>query len=447
MRPSPLSPISFPAPDYFPATSISMKLKLPLTLLAVLVLGGGLAFYLIKSSRASAAKPGEGSDVHAGEAGGETAKGPHGGRLLKDGDFTVELAIFEQGLPPEFRAWFSQAGKPLAPGSVKLSVELKRPGGVTDTHTFTPEADYIRSNAEVYEPHSFDYTIVAEHSGRTHRWAFAAPEMQTKIGADAAQRAGVVAAPSGPATLTESLAVYGQVKLNANKVARAVPRFGGIVREARKALGDTVTAGEVVALVETNQSLATIEVKAPIAGIIVDRDVNAGETVAEGAALYTIADLAEVWIDLNVPKRDQARVKIGQTAVIHADDGGAEAKGSIDWISPISSAEAQTLAARIVLANADQRWRPGLFVKADIALAESIVPVAVKESAIQTLFAFTVVFSQHGEIYQARPLELGRRGGGFVEVLKGLRAGEHYIVENSFLIKADIGKAGASHDH
>lgn len=425
-----------------------MKLKLPLTILAILALGGGLAYYLAKSSDHAAETAG-GHDDHGGEAHAEEEgkKGPHGGRLLKDGDFTAELAIFEEGVPPEFRAWFTQGGQPVAPSAVRFTVELKRPGGVMDTYAFSPESDYLRGNAEVYEPHSFDYTVVAEHGGKTHRWKFAAPEMQVAIAAEAAARAGVVVETAGPATMTESLPVYGQVKLNANKVARAVPRFGGIVREARKAIGDTVAAGEVVAIVEANQSLATIEVKAPLAGVIVDRDVNAGETVGDGATLYTIADLTEVWVDLNVPKRDQARVKIGQAAVIHADDGGMEANDTISWISPVSSAEAQTLVARVVLPNTGQRWRPGLFVKAEITLAAERVPVAVKESSTQTLFDFTVVFSRHGDLYQARPLELGRRAGGYVEVLKGLKAGELYVTENSFLIKADIGKSGASHDH
>lgn len=426
-----------------------MKLKLPLTILAILALGGGLAYYLVESGHDHATEIAGGHNEHGHDdhAEEETAKGPHGGRLLADGDFTVELAIVEAGIPPEFRAWFAQGGQPVAASGVKLTVELKRPGNVIDRHTFVPEGDYLRSPSEVYEPHSFDYTIVAEHAGRTHRWAFAAPEMQTTIGTEAATRSGVVAEVAGPATMTETLAVYGQVKLNADKVARVVPRFGGIVREARKSLGDAVQAGEVVAIVETNQSLATIEVKAPIAGVIVDRDVNAGETVTDGATLYTIADLAEVWVDLNVPKRDQARVKVGQAVDIHADDGGVEAQGKISWLSPVSSAEAQTLVARVVLANVEQRWRPGLFVKAAITLAEQTVPVAVKESAIQSLFDFTVVFSQHGELYQARPLELGRRSGDYVEVLKGLSAGERYVTENSFLIKADIGKSGASHDH
>lgn len=425
-----------------------MKLKLPLTILAVLALGGGAAYYLIESSHdhgtGTADEHGHGHAEHAAEEG---EKGPHGGRLLKDGAFALELAIFEQGVPPEFRAWFTHGGKPVASSAVKLTVELTRPGGTKDNYAFTPEGAYLRGTTEVYEPHSFDYAIVAEHEGRTHRWSFSAPEMQTRIAAEVAQRSGVVVETAGAVAMIQTLSVYGTVKLNANKVARAVPRFGGIVREARKALGDAVGAGETVAVVETNQTLATIDVKAPIAGVIVDRDVNAGETVGDGATLYTIADLSDVWVDLNVPKRDQARVKVGQSAVIHADDGGPDAVGKIAWISPVSSAEAQTLIARIVLSNTEQRWRPGLYVKAAITLAEETVPVAVKESALQTLFSFTAVFSQHGDVYQARPLELGRRGGGFVEVLKGLKAGERYVAENSFLIKADIGKSGASHDH
>ncbi|MBL4574530.1 MAG: efflux RND transporter periplasmic adaptor subunit, partial [Opitutaceae bacterium] len=182
-------------------------------------------------------------------------------------------------------------------------------------------------------------------------------------------------------------------------------------------------------------------------GIIVERSATAGETITDGDALYTVADFSDVWIELNIPKQDQARVKIGQSVVIHVDDEGEAATGRIDWISPVSQAVTQTTTARIVLANPNGRWRPGLFVKAEITLAEEFVSVAVKESGIQSLHSFTVVFSQHGELYQARPLELGRRSGGFVEVLKGLEAGERYVVDNSFLVKADIGKSGASHDH
>ncbi len=431
-----------------------MNWKLPLSLIAVLALGGAAAYFMVESGHDHSATGGHGDHGHAHGAHGHDApaepaeaKGPHNGRLLRDGDFTLELAIFERGTPPEFRAWFSQAGQPLPPSAVQLTVQLTRPGGKIDEHRFTPSGDFVRSPDTVYEPHSFSYKIAARHGDRLHRWEFAAPEMQTTLAADVAARSGLATAPAGPATLVETLPVYGQVKLNANRLGRAVPRFAGLVREARKSLGDPVAAGEVVAVLETNQTLASIEVRAPLAGVIVEREVHAGQTVAEGATLYTIADLSEVWVDLQIPKRDQSRVKVGQAVTLHADDGGPATAGTISWLSPFGDAATQTLIARVVLANPDARWRPGLSLKADIAIAEASVPVAVKESGLQTLFDFSVVFSQHGDVYQARPLELGRRSGGYVEVLKGLAAGERYVVENSFLLKADIGKSGASHDH
>jgi len=375
------------------------------------------------------------------------AKGPHRGRLLNDGDFTLELAIFESGVPPEFRAWFTKAGKPVPPADVKLSVTLIRPGKVEDRFAFAPEGDFARGDHEVVEPHSFDYVIAAEHAGVTRKWAFAAPEMQTVIAAAAAEKAGVKVEKAVPADLEETLEVYGRVSLDLDGVRRATARFAGVVVEARKSLGDKVAAGEVVARVENSQTLVSAEVKAPGSGVVIARAAAAGEAVAEGTALYTIAGLEKVWVELEIPRKDLARVKVGQPVVLHADDGSEAARGVIAAVSPLVSADTQSAIARVIVANPDGHWRPGGFVKGAITIASSRAPVTVKASALQGLYSFTVVFSQHGELYQARPLELGRRGGDRVEVLKGLAAGETYVSEGSFLIKADIGKSGASHDH
>jgi cobalt-zinc-cadmium efflux system membrane fusion protein len=247
--------------------------------------------------------------------------------------------------------------------------------------------------------------------------------------------------------LDEVLEVYGRVSLDLDGVRRATARFAGVVVEARKSLGDKVAAGEVVARVENSQTLVSAEVKAPGAGVVIARTAAAGEVVAEGAALYTIAGLDKVWVELEIPSKDLGRVKAGQAVVLHADDGREATKGVIASVSPLVSAENQTALARVVVLNPDGSWRPGGFVKGAVTLSSSRAPVTVKASALQTLFSFTVVFSQHGDVYQARPLELGRRSGDRVEVLKGLAAGETYVSEGSFLIKADIGKTGASHDH
>ena len=377
----------------------------------------------------------------------EVPRGPHRGRLLVDGDFTLELAIFEAGVPPEFRAWFTQAGKPVPPADVKLSVTLIRPGKSGERYAFVPAGEFVRGDHVVAEPHSFDYQIVAEHAGVTHRWAFAAPEMQTVITAAAAEKAGVRTERAGAARLAEEVMLYGRVAFEPDGLRRASARFAGVVVEARRSLGDKVESGEILARLENSQSLVTADVRSPGPGIVVARPFVIGEAVPEGALLYSVADLSKVWIELEVPRRDLGRVRVGQAVVLAAELGGEPVAGKITSFAPVVSAETQSAIARVVLPNPAGLWRPGAFVKAAVTVGEVSAPVTVRLAGLQTLFERPVVFSRHGEVYQARPLRLGRRGGGWAEVLEGLDAGEEYVTEGSFLIKADIGKAGASHDH
>jgi len=116
-------------------------------------------------------------------------------------------------------------------------------------------------------------------------------------------------------------------------------------------------------------------------------------------------------------------------------------------VSALVGEQTRAATARIVLPNPKGQWRPGLPVKVEVVAAETEVPVAVAAEAIQTVRDWQAVFGRYGEFLEARPLELGRSDGRYVEVLDGLTAGERYAVSNSFLIKADLGKAGASHDH
>ena len=86
-------------------------------------------------------------------------------------------------------------------------------------------------------------------------------------------------------------------------------------------------------------------------------------------------------------------------------------------------------------------------VKGNVLVDEKQVPLAVKTSALQKYRDFTVVFGKVGNTYEVRMLDLGMSDGEKVEVLNGLKPDTEYVTENSFLIKADIEKSGASHDH
>jgi membrane fusion protein, heavy metal efflux system len=133
---------------------------------------------------------------------------------------------------------------------------------------------------------------------------------------------------------------------------------------------------------------------------------------------------------------------------VHIEDATSEREEEtvVDALLPLAT-RGQSVVVRASLPNPDGRWRPGMTVTAHVIVAEKPVPIAVKESGLQRFRDFTVVFAQVGETYEVRMLELGDRDGENVEVLAGIKPGTRYVAEQSYLIKADIEKSGASHDH
>jgi membrane fusion protein, heavy metal efflux system len=380
-----------------------------------------------------------------GEHAAEEARGPHGGRLLEDGAFTLELAIFESGVPPELHAWATESGRPVAPGEVDLTVELTRLGGVRDQVRFVPVADYLRGSPSVVEPHSFDVHVAARHSGRSHEWSYESYEGRTTIAAEIASAAGIATRVAGPGTIADTLMVYGTVATDLTRVREVQARFPGAIRSVARKVGDTVRVGDALATIESNESLQTYTVTAPIAGTITARHAEPGEQTGT-EPLFVVVDLSTVWAELNVFSRDRSRLRPGTPARIIADDG-AEVEGTIDYLAPVSDRSSQSVTARVLVDNAQGRWTPGQFVEARVTVSETPVALAVPLSALQRFREFDVVFARVGDVYEVRMLTLGRRDGANVEVLDGLAAGTEYVTENSYLVKADIEKSGASHDH
>jgi cobalt-zinc-cadmium efflux system membrane fusion protein len=218
-----------------------------------------------------------------------------------------------------------------------------------------------------------------------------------------------------------------------------------VIRSVNRQIGDSVRAGDALATIESNESLQSYTVTAPIAGVITQRHAEPGEQ-AGGEELFEIADFSSVWAELSVFPRDRARLRAEQSVTLSAE-GGVSAGGVVSYLSPFGDRASQSLTARVVLDNSGGRWTPGQFVEGRVTLAETPVELAVPLSALQTFRDFDVVFARVGETYEVRMLELGRRDAEQVEVLGGLAPGTVYVTQNSYLVKADIEKSGASHDH
>ncbi|MBU1287436.1 MAG: HlyD family efflux transporter periplasmic adaptor subunit [Alphaproteobacteria bacterium] len=384
-----------------------------------------------------------GNNAEAAEDG--YTRGPHGGRLLEDGQYGLEVTIFETGVPPQYRIYPFLDGQPLDPSKVDLTIRLHRLGGMTDTFSFTPRQDYLIGDGVVTEPHSFDVEVEARIANATHSWRFESFEGRTRIADTVSIEAGVEVAAAGPATIRDALTLSGEVTLAPSATSEVRATYPGPVRAVSANVGDTVQRGQTIARIESSSSLQEYTVTAPRSGTILERHTNLGD-VAGTEALFVIADFSQMEAYLHVFPRDVSRVKTGQDVRLGVAGGELNVDTTISRFLPMAGVNSQTRVA-VAKIPAGSGLQPGMRLMAEVTTAETDVPLAVRETGLQSFRDFTVVYAKVDETYEVRMLELGRRDGEYVEVLGGLRSGEVYVTENSFLIKADIDKSAASHDH
>ena len=271
-------------------------------------------------------------------------------------------------------------------------------------------------------------------------------EGKTKIDPDAAKAAGVTIRKVGPATIQEVLTLTGRIMLNRNTTAEVRARFPGVVQSVKVNWGDKVKKGQPLASIEANESLKTYTVTAPIDGVVLTRNTNIGNVAGE-EPLFTVADLSEVWAEFHVFPRDLGKVKEKQQVRVHTLENGKEIEAPITLILPTADPLSQTVIAVVSIPNKGGKWRPGMTVEGDVHIDEKQVTLAVTEEAVQRMEDKMVVFVKEGETYEKRAVKLGKGDGKYIEVREGLKAGEQYVSQGSFIVKADIGKGEAGHDH
>jgi cobalt-zinc-cadmium efflux system membrane fusion protein len=500
---------------------INLNKKQAIFIALVLAVGMVLAWLILGTNKPQGEGETHGSPtktVSHGNEGTAPQKGPHGGKLFTQDGFGVEVAIFEQGVEPEFRVYTYQGGKPLDPAVSQVALTLDRLGRPPQAFRFVKEKDYLKGDAVVEEPHSFKVTIAAQYGNKPYRFAYEQIEARVTMSDEQLKQNNVEVLTAGPARIKTALQLIGEIRFNEDRMVHVVPRLSGVVEAAAANAGDRVRKGQVLAVISSQTladqrsqllaaqkrlvlarttferekklwedkisaeqdylqarnamqeveiavqnaqqkltslgggqqaggNLTRYEIRAPIDGIIVEKHLSLGESVKEDANIFFIADLSTVWAEATIYAKDLNTVKVGQKATVKAAAFESQSSGTVSYVGALVGEQTRTAKARIVLPNPKGIWRPGLPVNIELVAGEVEVPVAVSAEAIQTVRDWTVVFGRYGANFEARPVELGRSDGKFTEVIKGLSAGERYAAKNSFLIKADLGKSGASHDH
>lgn len=339
-------------------------------------------------------------------------------------------------------ALFNLALLPLAPAYAEEGA--KEEGGHDHESGHSHEAGHAEEGHgghEEAEGHGHD------EKGHGHEGEGHGHDEAPAFDATALTNFGVVIKSAGPGRVRRSIALTGKLVPHEDRVAHVTPRFPGIIREVRKRIGDPVAKGEVVAVVESNQTLQAYEVKSLLAGTVVRRHATAGEFVDDATEIFEVADYSVLFVDFYAFPADVGSIHTGQKLIVRFPGLPNPAETSISFLSPSTDPETQARFVRGVLPNPDGAFQVGMFVTGEVVVEDVTVPVAVDATAVRSKGGLSIVFVEHENRFEPRTVLAGRRDRDAVEVLGGLSAGERYASGNTFIVQAELEKGEAEHEH
>ncbi|VAW50845.1 Probable Co/Zn/Cd efflux system membrane fusion protein [hydrothermal vent metagenome] len=267
-------------------------------------------------------------------------------------------------------------------------------------------------------------------------------EQATRIDDTLASQVKIETVSISSQVLQQRIVTYGNLSTGPEQLSHVRARYTGMIKSVKLTIGDYAKRGDLLAKVESNESLKTYQILAPISGTIIQRHANTGE-VTQDQVLFSIANFDTLWAEFRIYPSQQSLVKTGQPAHIVVNEWALD--GTIQHIIPALDKPYQL--ARVIFDNRGKGLSPGLLVEGHIVIDEFTAKLAVEKNAVQILDEKKGVFVKQADKYTFTPLQLGRSDERYVEVISGISSGQIYVSKNSYLIKADIEKSAASHDH
>ena len=182
---------------------------------------------------------------------------------------------------------------------------------------------------------------------------------------------------------------------------------------------------------------------APFRGTVIERQATEGQLLEAGFAAFRLADLTTVWVLLDVPETEVAKLRIGQEATIETNnETPLRKKGRVAYIGEVVEDQSRTVKVRVELSNLERQFKPGMFVTARITTGRGGQPaIMVPSSALFLMDEGPVVFVEEKEGFQPRFVRVGPQAGGWTAIRDGLKAGERIVHEGGFALKALILKS------
>jgi cobalt-zinc-cadmium efflux system membrane fusion protein len=250
-------------------------------------------------------------------------------------------------------------------------------------------------------------------------------------------------AKSGEVDISDTL--FGVIAPTQHGTVEVMAPYTGLISDIFVSIGQKVQKGEVLASVTNRETLQNYSIKSPISGVVTEQYLKRGE-LASTRALMQVVNLDKVWVELSAFPENIENLAIGQSATVYDLHHHLNAQGKVFFIAPMMTG-GHIARARIELNNPDGHWRPGMHVNSDVSIDKVNANVRVKPEAIQEFNGMASVFVRKNSVFEVRPVTLGAKSSEWVEVIAGLSPGSEYVTTNSYVIKADILKSGASHAH
>ena len=279
------------------------------------------------------------------------------------------------------------------------------------------------------------------HEGHEEQGASVDPETLRALGGEVKV--------AGPGKVSQTVSLPGEVRLNKEAVAQVSPRYPAQIVDVSARIGDSVAAGDTLAVGESSQTLQRFPLKSLIRGTVIDRSATLGEQIQPTDAAFVVADLSTLWVDIALYPRQVGRVETGQPVRLSTAFGPEPVNARIDYLDPMVSEQLRTGLARVYLDNTSGQWRPGMFIEAEVTLAETQAEVVVPHTAVIEYQGREVVFVREGERWHPRPVTLGAKDRDQVVIRSGLASGEQYVAKGGFTLKADLLKSEfeSGHNH
>jgi Cu(I)/Ag(I) efflux system membrane fusion protein len=236
------------------------------------------------------------------------------------------------------------------------------------------------------------------------------------------------------------LALRLRASLGAGATPEALQNADSLIAGGRRRLEYwDVPSDQVMELERTGAVRRTMTLRAPVAGIVLQKNVVQGQAIMTAAPLFQIADLSVVWMDADIFENDLGVVREGQQAEVTLDAyPGTASVGRVAYVYPTVDPVSRTGRVRIELHNHDGRLRPGMFGTVRITAPLGTRGVVIPRQAALVTGERQVVFIEDSlHRFVPRFVTLGAETDSLVEVLTGLRAGERVVSTAAFLLDAE----------